>query len=221
MKSLLYLIPLASLAMAIPGGAHRPRTPTKEDRDATSPPKPKNTAFTIIAAHSGSPIHLQPIDANGGQFWIGKPTATFCPSEVDCSKLTNDTTALICNPTDGSPGACSMSDEVPGGQQVYVRNDTGALGFTSPHSAFIPPGAFTSGFTYRHGTAGRLGSFSFEGGKATGLVACPANKNCDHSKCSSCAPWLIVAALPNVNVKNCLGFDGVTTGTNAQAWEYT
>jgi hypothetical protein len=32
---------------------------------------------------------------------------------------------------------------------------------------------------------------------------------------------LIVAALPNVNVADCLGFDGRTTGTNAQAWEYT
>ena len=35
--------------------------------------------FTLIAAHSGSPIHLQAINANNGSFWIGKPPLTYCP----------------------------------------------------------------------------------------------------------------------------------------------
>ena len=35
--------------------------------------------FSLIAAHSGSPIHLQAINANGGSFWIGKPPLTYCP----------------------------------------------------------------------------------------------------------------------------------------------
>jgi hypothetical protein len=38
------------------------------------------TPFTVIAAHSGSPIHLQPIEASGEAFWIGKGPTTYCPS---------------------------------------------------------------------------------------------------------------------------------------------
>jgi len=34
--------------------------------------------FTLIAAHSASPIHLQPINANNLTFWIGKPTSSIC-----------------------------------------------------------------------------------------------------------------------------------------------
>src|SRR5579859_3740560 len=44
---------------------------------SSAPPAP--TPFTVIAAHSGSPIHLQPVEASGLQFWIGKGPTTFCP----------------------------------------------------------------------------------------------------------------------------------------------
>lgn len=42
--------------------------------------------FTLIAGRSGSPIHLSAINANGESFWIGKSTASYCPTEVvtDC-----------------------------------------------------------------------------------------------------------------------------------------
>ena len=43
--------------------------------------------FTLIAARSGSPIHLQSINANNGNFWIGKPTLSYCIPQVpksDC-----------------------------------------------------------------------------------------------------------------------------------------
>lgn len=46
------------------------------------------TTFGAIAARSASPIHLQSINANGQAFWIGKPTASYCP-------LTNQT---LCPP---------------------------------------------------------------------------------------------------------------------------
>ena len=44
------------------------------------------TPFGLIAARSTTPIHLQSVNANGQRFWIGKETATFCPSDVvpDC-----------------------------------------------------------------------------------------------------------------------------------------
>jgi hypothetical protein len=34
--------------------------------------------FTLFAAHSASPIHLQSINANNLNFWIGKPTSSIC-----------------------------------------------------------------------------------------------------------------------------------------------
>lgn len=42
--------------------------------------------FGAIAARSASPIHLQSINANGGAFWIGKNTTTYCPlaNQTDC-----------------------------------------------------------------------------------------------------------------------------------------
>jgi hypothetical protein len=40
---------------------------------------PTPTPFTVIAARSGSPIHLQEIQASGEHFWIGEGPSTFCP----------------------------------------------------------------------------------------------------------------------------------------------
>ena len=40
---------------------------------------PTPTPFTVIAARSGSPIHLQEIQASGQLFWIGQGPSTFCP----------------------------------------------------------------------------------------------------------------------------------------------
>lgn len=54
---------------------------------SASPVKSRQTtepsAFTIIAARSGSPIHLQTVQASDRAFWIGKETTTYCPPEVD------------------------------------------------------------------------------------------------------------------------------------------
>ena len=50
-------------------------------RQSTTP-----TPFGLIAGRSGSPIHLQTVNANGQRFWIGKDASTYCPSDVvtDC-----------------------------------------------------------------------------------------------------------------------------------------
>lgn len=54
---------------------------------SASPVKSRQTtepsAFTIVAARSESPIHLQTVQASGQAFWIGKETTTYCPPEVD------------------------------------------------------------------------------------------------------------------------------------------
>lgn len=41
--------------------------------------------------------------------------------------------------------------EVPGGEMGYVE-ETGALKYTGPHSAFMPPGSIVGGFTARNVT---------------------------------------------------------------------
>lgn len=66
--------------------------------------------FTLIAAHSGSPIHLQAINANNGSFWIGKPPLTYCPvppvSPGDCPPGTE--TAL-----NVENGGCGLVRAIP------------------------------------------------------------------------------------------------------------
>lgn len=42
-----------------------------------------SSVFTVIAAHSGSPIHLQTVQASNRAFWIDKNTETYCPPQVD------------------------------------------------------------------------------------------------------------------------------------------
>ena len=81
--------------------------------------------FGVIAARSGSPIHLQSLAANGQAIWIGKQTASFCPKKVvgakNCPKGKETNFA-------GGDGSLAMGAEVPGGQQVYIDRTTGALG---------------------------------------------------------------------------------------------
>jgi hypothetical protein len=81
--------------------------------------------FSLIAARSGSPIHLQEIAANGLKLWIGKDTATFCPqppvTKCPPGKFTNFALA-----EDG--GSLAMGAEVPGGQLAYIHPLTGAVG---------------------------------------------------------------------------------------------
>lgn len=49
--------------------------PTSQKRDGSS------GAFGVLALRSASPIHLQAVNASGERFWIGTPTASYCPSE--------------------------------------------------------------------------------------------------------------------------------------------
>ena len=86
-----------SFATALPTDSHL----DKRQSNASGP-------FTLIAAHSGSPIHLQAINANNGSFWIGKPPLTYCPAPpvppADCPPGTE--TAL--NVENGECGLVSI-----------------------------------------------------------------------------------------------------------------
>ncbi|KAI4730988.1 hypothetical protein E4T49_01407 [Aureobasidium sp. EXF-10728] len=86
-------------------------------------------SFGGLAIHSGSPIHLSTLNANGNAFWLNKETHSYCPN----------TTISSCPPgkytyfTNGN-NTLSLSVEVPGGQRVYVAAD-GSLGYTIPHGS--------------------------------------------------------------------------------------
>lgn len=43
---------------------------------ACTPPAATPSPFTIIAAHSGSPVHLQFVSAHDTQFFIGEATTS-------------------------------------------------------------------------------------------------------------------------------------------------
>ena len=46
---------------------------------AAAPTVTGYSSLGLLATRPGSPIHLQPINANGLSFWIGKPTTSYCP----------------------------------------------------------------------------------------------------------------------------------------------
>lgn len=185
-----------------------------ESRQSTLQP------FSLIAARSGSPIHLSSINANGESFWIGKNTASYCPSAQvpDCP-------AGIYTELLAGDGGASMYTEVPGGQTVYVL-PTGALAFTLAHAGgqVSTNNGTATGFTLTPGADGALGAFGFGGLGSTGFLACPA-------KNATAPPWQVFAdvegirdsSVPGGNVSACLGFDALGAPADAgvlAAWEY-
>lgn len=120
--------------------------------------------FGIIAARSASPIHLSPINANGGGLWIGKEQSDYCPvvQGLPCPNTTGLSTTYGLG---SDSGALGLAVGVPGGQQVYAmlaryrcpisESDVlrsfidplcGKIGYTLPHSASMPSGAITQGW---------------------------------------------------------------------------
>ncbi|KAL3428177.1 IgE-binding protein [Phlyctema vagabunda] len=162
-------------------------------------------SFSAIATRSGSPIHLSSIHANGGKFWIGKETASYCPVDPSSCPPGQDTAFSA------GAGGLALDVVVPGGQQAYV-DPTGALSFTQAHSAAIPEGSITTGFSYNASTgANGLGSLTF-GNATTGFFACPSEGNA--------TTYQIFAG--SEFDSSCYGF-GFTTAPfeGAAAWQYT
>ncbi|MCJ1412925.1 hypothetical protein MMC19_007025 [Ptychographa xylographoides] len=190
-----------------------PKTSTSSSSTSSATANPSAEPFTFIAAHSGSPIHLQAVNANGFKFVIGAGPLTYCPSDVPPSACGSGTTTAV----EVGDGGASLAVEVPGGQEIYVTA-TGALGYTVPHSGLIPPGAVTAGFTYTAGPS--FGDFGFTGLGATGFLACPSP--------NATAPYQVFAAIaglsnadvPGGSVAACIGFDALTSVSGIGAWEY-
>ncbi|PWY72284.1 hypothetical protein BO70DRAFT_342180 [Aspergillus heteromorphus CBS 117.55] len=175
-----------------------------------------SSVFTVTASRSGSSIHQLALNANGGYFYLGGRTSTYCPPGVEAEGG--------CPPGNATAidGGTALSVSVPGGQQIYVTSK-GALAFTQPHSAYIPPGSSTGPFYYSAGDP--TGTWSFDGG----FMACPIGGGAGSSSAgaSSSGSWQVFAnwsnaTVPGGDVNACLGFQAVTVGRNVsvEAWEY-
>ena len=107
--------------------------------------------------------------------------------------------------------------EVPGGQLMYVEPG-GAVGYTQAHSAFIPPGSDTTGFTLTR--AGRdHARWSFEGFGARGFMGCPSADRSFYQVFAA----MENATVPTGNVHDCLKFRAIATAFTGgfAAWQYT
>lgn len=119
---------------------------------------------------------------------------------------------------------------VPGGQRIYVA-PTGALSFTTAHSAYIPPGSAvetfeaTPGLPYNvtTGFGGAIGRFIFKGLGGTWFLACPVNRN-------GTGPYQVFADLDGLSdedvpggcVDKCWGFNALTAPYKPETavWQY-
>lgn len=175
-----------------------------EQRDAT-PGK-----FGMISTHSGNPnVHLRGIEASGQRFWLGRPTVTYCPSNIDCSSFASNITSVVAIPNTAS--GLSMNDVVPGGQQAYVATD-GQLGYTIAHSASSPAGSLRTPFLYTpQAQTGSVGNLQFNAG---GFAACP--------DATAGVYQIYASAVPGFVRKDCIGINIATiTYTGASAWQYS
>lgn len=99
--------------------------------------------FSLIAVDSTTPIHLRTITASEENLWIGKKTGSYCPQSVKkqgacpAGKNTN---------FNGGDGSLFMGSMVPGGQQVYIDRESGAVKYTIAHSGDTE-GGITGGWS--------------------------------------------------------------------------
>jgi hypothetical protein len=70
--------------------------------------------FGVISARSASPVHLLPLNANGGKFFLGGAPSSYCPPQAGdvCEEYPGNYTVFA-----GGSGTLSLGVIVPGGQQ--------------------------------------------------------------------------------------------------------
>jgi hypothetical protein len=201
-------------------GGHHGSTRCQPSPTQTSTTPPTSTsciptttatkAYTVIASHSGSPIHLLSMEAGGLGFRLGGGTASYCPTVVTTCPPGNQTVFL----------GGSISVEVPGGQQQYLEPG-GRIGYTQAHSAYMPLGSIPGGFNYYKCPNEQYGHITTTVFGATGLMACPDTS-------SGTQQYVVFASIPNAvvpsgNVQDCIGFSALTSdydGSLPAAWQY-
>jgi hypothetical protein len=167
--------------------------------------------FGVMSTRSASPVHLLPLTARGGKFYLGGgPPSSYCPPQVGDACPPGTQTVLA-----GGDGTLSLGVVVPGGQQgefitidysyilssnsasVYVAPD-GTLSYTAPHSAYKPEGSVVDGWTKTEGE--NFGNLAFK----NGLIACPTKKEGEG--------YQVFGQLPGLTFdKACLGFNALTS----------
>ncbi|MCJ1269421.1 hypothetical protein MMC22_009313 [Lobaria immixta] len=190
---------------------------------ASSAPVANSGPIGLIATHSASPIHLSSVNAAGQNFWIGKDTSSYCPLTPASSCPPGKNTVIEVLGDQAHPGTAAMDVVVPGGQQMFIRSN-GALGYTQAHSASIPTGAITTGFTYTPPSGGaQFGTFGVSLPGSAGLLACPTGANFS-------GPYQVFVNLKNLKdsdvaggkINKCIGMNALAVSTNgADAWQYT
>jgi hypothetical protein len=178
--------------------------PAPQSGSASSPIR-----FGGLALRSASPIHFGSINANGGDFWIGKDTVTYTPANVGTPQNTNYT---IFSYISDRP-QLSLSTTVPGGQQVYVTEgdadnciEAGALKFTQPHSVATEGTPVYEGFTIAGSN-----NLKFEG---KDWLACLEDG-------STTAYQVFAESRYTGDKASCLGFTWQDAETNVpNAWQY-
>ena len=89
--------------------------------------------------------------------------------------------------------------------------------YTQAHSASIPSGSYTSGFKNIRGPDGAVNTWTFTGGGATGLFACPSGKD----KQGYTAYKLYADVKGSKLSKKCLGMDALRDHYDGvAAWQY-
>ncbi|KAI5295612.1 hypothetical protein KEM52_000827 [Ascosphaera acerosa] len=167
-------------------------------------------AISLLSSRSASPIHFAPLNAYQEGIWIGRPTQSYCPPQVQGCKTVNSTAFAI-----GDGISSSMYVSVPGGQQLYVDAD-GALKYTIAHSANQGQGSTPAKLTVKPLNA-EIDTAVLNG---QSMLACPASKG-------SSAYQVFASAhedpkVPTGDVNDCLGFTALVghVGEEAMAWQY-
>ncbi|PSN64231.1 hypothetical protein BS50DRAFT_65950 [Corynespora cassiicola Philippines] len=158
--------------------------------------------FGVMSARSASPVHLLPVQARGGAFFLGGEASSYCPPSLPEGSCPSGNSTVFA----GGQGTLSLGVVVPGGQQVYVGPD-GALGYTPPHSTSKPEGSIVEGWNKTE--AGTFGHLSI----GDGLVACPAGEG---------KGYQVYGQIEGVELgSDCLGFSALTVNaTGPGAWQY-
>lgn len=131
---------------------------------ALLPALPNNAPFTLTVSNPSIPIiHGLPITASSLHWNIGGNTSSYCPvAQVGEACPKGDATSMRIY-----DDRVSMNTMVPGGQQAYL-DPYSYMAYTQAHSAYIPSGSKTTGFTAYEG-----GGFVNLNGGGWGWVACP------------------------------------------------
>ena len=161
--------------------------------------------FGLTAARSASPIHYQTLTASGQSIYLNKDTSAYCPENIEelggCPS--GDYTTFA-----GGENTLAMGVVVPGGQEVYIEPETGAVKYTIAHSVAKPEGSIVTGWSTAAGNG-----FGILSNEAGGFLACP---------CEESESWKVFVALEGLEFDSeCLGFSALSSNaTAAGAWQY-